>query len=57
MKIDKHPFPTNMLDVNGKTKVLTSETAEKNASVGPQHQITTNDTKGKGLLREGSSSG
>jgi len=25
MKIDQHPFPTNMLDAKGKTKVLTSE--------------------------------
>ena len=29
MKIDQHPFPTNMLDAKGKTKVLTSEVAEK----------------------------
>ena len=57
MKIDQHAFPTNMLDAKGKTKVLMSETAEKNASVDPQHQITTDDAKGKGLLREGSSSG
>jgi len=28
MKIDQHPFPTNMLDAKGKTKVLTSEAAE-----------------------------
>ena len=35
MKIDQHPFPTNMLEAKGKTKVLTSETAEKNASVDP----------------------
>jgi len=56
MKIDQHPFPTNMLDTKGKTKVLTSETAERNTSVDPQHQITTDDAKGKGLLREGSSS-
>jgi len=35
MKIDQHPFPTNMLDAKGKTKVLTSETAEKNASIDP----------------------
>jgi len=56
MKIDQHPFPTNMLDAKGKTKVLTSETAEKNASVDPQHQVTTDDTKGKGLITEGSSS-
>ena len=37
MKIDQHPFPTNMLDAKGKTKVLTSEAAEKSASVDPQH--------------------
>jgi len=57
MKIDQHPFPTNMLDAKGKTKVLTSEVAEKNASVDPQHQVTTDDAKGKDLIREGSSSG
>ena len=34
-----------------------SETAEKNTSVDPHHQITTDDAKGKDLLREGSSSG
>jgi len=56
MKIDQHPFPTNMLDAKGKTKVLTSEAAEKDASVDPQHQVTTNDAEGKGLIREGSSS-
>jgi hypothetical protein len=57
MKIDQHPFPENMLDAKGKTKVLTSETAEKNTSVDPQHQVTTNDANGKGLIKEGSSSG
>jgi hypothetical protein len=56
MKIDQHPFPKNMLDAKGKTKVLTSEVAEKNASVDPQHQVTTDDAKGKGLLEENSSS-
>jgi len=35
MKIDQHPFPTNMLDAKVKTKVLTSEIAEKNASMDP----------------------
>ena len=35
MKIDQHPFPTNMLDAKGKTKILTLEMAEKNASVDP----------------------
>jgi len=57
MKIDQHPFPTNMLDANGKTKILTSETTKENASVDPRHQITTDDAKGKGLIQEGSSSG
>ena len=47
MKIDQHPFPTNMLDAKGKTKVLTSETAEKNISVDPQHQVTIDDAKGR----------
>jgi hypothetical protein len=56
MKIDQHPFPANMLDAEGKTKVLTSEAAKKNASVDPQHRITTDDAKGKGLLRESGSS-
>jgi len=28
MKIDQHPFPTIMLDANGKAKVLMSEAAE-----------------------------
>ena len=37
MKIDQHYFPTNMLDAKGKTKVLTSEVAEKNVLVDPQH--------------------
>jgi len=35
MKIDQHPFPANMLDAKSKTKILTLETAEKNASVDP----------------------
>jgi hypothetical protein len=56
MKIDQHPFPTNMLDTKGKTKVLTSEAAKKSAPVYPQHHVTTDDAKGKGLIREGGSS-
>ena len=57
MKIDRHPFPANMLGAKGKAKVLISEAAEKGASVDPQHQITTEDAKGKGLIQEGSSFG
>jgi hypothetical protein len=45
-----------MLDAKGKTKVLTSEAAEKSASVDLQHRITTNDAKSKGLLGESGSS-
>jgi len=50
MKIDQHPFPTNMLDAKGKTKVLTLEVAERSASVHPQHHITVDDAKGKGII-------
>jgi len=57
MKIDQHPFPTNVLDAKGKTKVLTLEGAERSASVDPQHQINAADAKGKGLIQEGTSSG
>ena len=57
MKIDQHPFPTNMLDAKGKTKVLTLEAAERSALVDPQHQITADDAKGKGLIQERTSSG
>ena len=57
MKISQHPLPTIMLDAKVNSKVLTSKTSEKNAFVDPQHRVTTNDAKGKGLLKEGSSSG
>ena len=56
MKIDQHCFPTNMLDAKGKTKVLTSEATEKSASVDPQHRISTDGAKGKGLIQEGTGS-
>ena len=57
MKIDQHPFPTNMLDAKRKTNVLTSEAAERSASVDSQHQITAADAKGKGLIQERTNSG
>ena len=56
MKIDQHPFPANMLDAKGKTKILTSEATEENSSVDPRQHITTDDAKGKHLIREGSNS-
>ena len=52
MKIDGHPFPTNMVDVGGKsialqTKVLTSQSAKESGAVDPKAQITANEAKGK----------
>ena len=46
-----------MLDAKRKTKVLTSEAAERSTSVDPKHQITVDDAKGKGLIQEGTGSG
>jgi hypothetical protein len=45
-----------MLDAKGKTKILTSEAAEKSVSVDPQHRITIDDAKSKGLPGESGSS-
>ena len=52
MKIDEHPFPTNMVDVGGKknalqTKVLTSQSAKESEAVDPKAQVSTNEVKGK----------
>ena len=52
MKIDGHPFPTNMVDVGGKrnalqTKVLTSQSAKESGAVDPKAQITAYEAKGK----------
>ena len=52
MKIDGHPFPTNMVDVGGKrnalqTKVLTSQSAKESGAVDPKAQITADEAKGK----------
>ena len=52
MKIDGHPFPTNMVDVGGKrnvlqTKVLTSQSTKESGAVDPKAQITADETKGK----------
>ena len=52
MKIDQHPFPTNMVVINKKstlhTKVLTSESAKNKGTVDPKVQATSKDVKGKG---------
>ena len=52
MKIDGHPFPTNMIDVGGKrnvlqTKVLMSHSAKESGAVDPKAQITADEAKGK----------
>ena len=60
MKIDQHPFPTNMVEVSKKnalqTRVLTSESAKNKGVIDPKAQITVEEVKGKGLLEEGESS-
>jgi hypothetical protein len=56
MKIDHHPFPTNMVDVSSKdtsrVKLLTYDSAKNKGVVDPKVQVTTTDVKGKGLLIE-----
>ena len=52
MKIDGHPFPTNMVDVGGKrnalqTKVLMSQSAKESGAVDPKAQITADEAEGK----------
>ena len=57
MKIDGHPFPTNMIDVGGKrnvlqTKVLMSQSTKESRAVDPKAQITADETKGKELQQK-----
>ena len=52
MKIDGHPFPTNMIAVGRKrnalqTKVLTSQSAKESGAVDPRAQVSTDEVKGK----------
>ena len=60
MKIDQHPFSTNMVKVFGKnalqTKLLTSKLAKNKGTIDPKVQVTTDDIKGKKLLEEGENS-
>jgi hypothetical protein len=53
IKIDRHPFPANMVDVGKKgnalqTKMLTSQSAKESSVVDPKAQITADEAKGKG---------
>ena len=50
MKIDKHPFATNMVDVTKEksppqAKVLTSSSARKSGAVDPKAHITADEVK------------
>ena len=52
MKIDQHPFPTNMVDIGGKknalqTKLLMSQSAKESGAIDPKAQISADDVKGK----------
>jgi len=53
MKIDQHPFATNMVDVARakslpQAKILTSSSARKSGAVDPKVQIAADEVKGKG---------
>ena len=53
MKIDGHPFATNMIDMArnkgpSQTKVLTSSSAKESGAVDPKAQIAADEVKGKG---------
>ena len=57
MKIDGHPFATNMVDVArdkgpSQAKILTSSSAKKSRDVDPKAQITADDVKGKGPMKD-----
>ena len=57
MKIDQHPFATNMVDVARdkslpQAKILTSSSARKSGAVDPKVQIAADEVKGKGLQED-----
>ena len=57
MKIDQHPFATNMVDMakeksRPQSKILTSSSAKKSGAVDPKAQITADEVKGKSLQKE-----
>ena len=57
MKIDGHPFATNMVDVardkgSSHSKILTSSSAKKSRAVDPKAQIVANEVKGKGPMED-----
>jgi hypothetical protein len=52
MKVDQHPFPTNIVEVSSRdisrTKSLTSKSAQNKGVVYPKVHATAADVKGKG---------
>src|SRR6185503_19079526 len=57
MKIDGHPFTTNMVDVardegSPQAKILTSSSAKRSRAVDPKAQIAANEVKGKGPMKD-----
>jgi len=57
MKIDGHPFATNMVDVardegSSQAKILTSSSAKKSGAVDPKAQIAADGVKEKGPMRD-----
>ena len=57
MKIDQHPFATNMVDVArdkgpSQAKILTSSSAKKSGAIDPKAQIAADEVKGNGLQED-----
>ena len=57
MKIDGHPFATNMVDMardegSPQAKILTSSSAKKSRAVDAKTQIAADDVKGKGPMMD-----
>ena len=57
MKIDQHPFATNMVDVardnnTPQAKILTSSSAKKSGAIDPKAQIAADEVKGKGPMKD-----
>ena len=57
MKIDGHPFATNMVDVardegSPQAKILTSSSAKRSGVIDPKVQITADEVKGKSPMKD-----
>ena len=57
MKINGHPFATNMVDMardegSPQAKILMLSSAKKSRDVDPKAQITADDVKGKGPMKD-----